>query len=70
MTLAGRLSVAKALEKHGRIRIGNDYAVVRNGLVYIETSSELTHPISATPLENPMTWDTFTHAYLLDKGEN
>lgn len=70
MTLEGRLITTKSLEQYGYVRLGNDYAYYRNGLVYIETKSELVHPFLGTPLENPMTLDTFTHLYLLNKGGN
>jgi hypothetical protein len=71
MTLSTRLLVAKSLEKHGRIAMNNTYANVVNGLVRFtgkqeDVQKELTLP-NGTVLENPMTWDTFTHIYLLNK---
>ena len=71
MTLSTRLLVAKSLEKHGRIAMNNTYANVANGLVRFtgkqeDIQKELTLP-NGEILENPMTWDTFTHIYLLYK---
>lgn len=71
MTLSSRLTVAKSLEKHGKIAMNNTYANVVNGLVRFtgkqeDIQKELTLP-SGEILENPMTWDTFTHIYLLYK---
>ena len=51
MTLENRLRTAERLEKQGKISIGNDIITVNNGLVYVN--------------DEPMTWDTFTHLYLL-----
>lgn len=51
MTLENRLKTAAKLEKQGKISIGNDIITVNDGLVYVNGK--------------PMTWDTFTHLYLL-----
>lgn len=67
MTLHKRIDLANKLEKNGEIRIGNDLAIDIGGLVKVISDEELVHPIYETPLENPMTWDTFTHLYLLNK---
>ena len=67
MTLHKRIDLANKLIKNGEIRIGNDIAIDIGGLVKVVTDEELVHPRLKTPLENPMTWDTFTHLYLLNK---
>ncbi len=71
MTLGSRLTVAKSLEKHGTICLNKVYAHNVGGLVKFtgkqeDVRQELTLP-NGTMLENPMTWDTFTHIYLLNK---
>lgn len=69
MQLHKRIDVANRLIKQGKIKIGDDYAINTGGLVRIVTDKQLIHPFTKTELENPMTWDTFTHLYLLDKEE-
>ena len=71
MTLSSRLTVAKSLEKHGTICLNKVYANDVSGLVRFtgkpeDVQEELTLP-NGEILENPMTWDTFTHIYLLNK---
>ena len=67
MEITKRIEIARKLEKAGSIRIGKDVATVRNGLIYIETETPPTNPYYGILLDNPMTWDDFTHIYLLDK---
>ena len=71
MTLSTRLMVAKSLKNHGTICLNKVYANDVGGLVKFtgklkDVQEELTLP-NGTVLENPMTWDTFTHIYLLNK---
>lgn len=67
MNLYQRLKHAEKLEKRGQLKIGKDVCIVKNGLVHVKTETQPMHPRYNYPLENPMTWDTFTHLYLLDK---
>lgn len=71
MKLDTRLTVAKSLEKHGTVCLNKVYAHDIGGLVRFtgkpeDVNEELTLP-DGTVLENPMTWDTFTHIYLYHK---
>lgn len=71
MTPYGRIITTNSLEAHGRIALGKIHAEVVNGLIRLtgkqeDVQKELTLP-NGTVLENPMTWDTFTHIYLLYK---
>ena len=69
MDTASRTKIAERLSKKGRIYIGKESISARNGLIYIETTAFPRHPLDTKLfLDNPMTWDTFTHIYLLDKG--
>ena len=69
MDAASRTKIAERLRKTGRIYIGKESISARNGLIYIETTAFPKHPLDTKLLlDNPMTWDTFTHIYLLDKG--
>ena len=69
MDITNRLKIADRLEERGRIYVGKDMVTIRNGLIYIETADFPRNPFdSRLLLNNPMTWDTFTHIYLLDKG--
>lgn len=55
MNLEQRLATAAKLEKRGKLTMPNgDMVSVYYGLVYLNRKI-------------PMTWDTFTHIYLLDK---
>ena len=47
-----RINLAKELEKKRKMRLNGDSIMVSNGLVYVN--------------ETPMTWDYFTHIYLLN----
>lgn len=71
MKLNTRLTVANSLEKHGTISLNKVRAHNIGGLVRFtgkqeDVQKELTLP-DGTVLENPMTWDTFTHIYLYHK---
>lgn len=69
MDTVSRTKIAERLSKKGRIYIGKESISARNGLVYIETTAFPKNPLDTKLfLDNPMTWDTFTHIYLLDKG--
>lgn len=69
MDTVSRTKIAERLRKTGRIYIGKETISARNGLVYIDTASFPKNPLDTSLLlDNPMTWDTFTHIYLLDKG--
>ena len=69
MDISKRLYIADKLRECGRIYVGKDMITFRNGLVYIENNAYPKNPLDQTlMLDNPMTWDTFTHIYLLDKG--
>lgn len=69
MDITNRMKVADKLQERGRIYVGRDMVTLRNGLIHIETADFPRHPFdSKLLLDNPMTWDTFTHIYLLDKG--
>lgn len=53
MKIEQRLAIAARIEKRKQITVGSDKVIAFNGLVYVN--------------KVPMTWDTFTHIYLLDK---
>lgn len=62
-----RYKIADQLERKGYLKIGNDEITLLPGhLVQINGSKQLIS-FSGYPIENPMTWDTFVHLYLLDK---
>ena len=66
-----RLDIAKRLERNGILTMGKHTLTLLPGhLVKVTGSEAPTHPISGYPLDNPMTWDSFVHIYLLDKGDN
>lgn len=67
MDIIQRFEIARKLERCGSIRIGKDVATLRNGLIYIESETPPMNPYHEILLDNPMTWDDFTHIYLLDK---
>ena len=69
MDTSSRTKIAERLRKTGRIYIGKESVSARNGLVHIDTTAFPKNPLDPNLLlDNPMTWDTFTHIYLLDKG--
>ena len=53
MNYEQRMRKAEELKRKREIKIGKDICISKNALVYINGS--------------PVTWDTFTHIYLLDK---
>ena len=72
MTIENRLATAERLEKNGIIEVAGVWALDVGGLVRIDSTNKeklkaaLTRD-DGTVLENPMTWDTFTHIFLLNK---
>ena len=72
MTIGKRLLTAGHLAKKGVIKINDVNAIDVGGLVRIDSKDpdKLKAALTldnGTMLENPMTWDTFTHIYLLNK---
>lgn len=76
MTIEKRLATAERLEKNGIIEVAGVWAIDIGGLVRIDSTNKeklkasLTRDdgqYNGTVLENPMTWDTFTHIFLLNK---
>jgi hypothetical protein len=60
-----RYKIAEKLERNGYLKIGDDELTLQPGhLVHVKGSQPL-HPVYGYPLDNPMTWDTFVHIYLL-----
>lgn len=72
MTIGERLLTANRLTKNGIIEIAGVWALDVGGLVRIDSTNKeklkaaLTRD-DGTVIENPMTWDTFTHIFLLNK---
>jgi hypothetical protein len=72
MTIGERLLTASKLTKKGIIEVAGVWALDVGGLVRIDSTNKaklkaaLTRD-DGTVLENPMTWDTFTHIFLLNK---
>lgn len=72
MTIEKRFATVERLEKNGIIEIAGVYALDVGGLVRIDSKNKdklkaaLTRD-DGTTIENPMTWDTFTHIFLLNK---
>ena len=60
MDLQERLELAQALEQKGQLWLDGKLIKVCDGLIHVESYDG--------PIENPMTWDTFTHMYLTDAG--
>ena len=72
MTIEKRFATAERLEKNGIIEVSGVYALDAGGLVKIASKNpdKLKAALTlgnGTVLENPMTWDTFTHIFLLNK---
>lgn len=73
MNFHQRIETARKLERRGKIFISNgrykrrDIATVCGGLIHVESQFPIVHPFEGYKLDNPMTWDTFTHLYLLRK---
>lgn len=72
MTIGERLLTANRLTKNGIIEVAGVWALDVGGLVRIDSTNKeklkaaLTRD-DGTILENPMTWDTFIHIFLLNK---
>lgn len=72
MTIEKRFATVERLEKNGIIEVAGVWALDIGGLVRIDSTNKdklkaaLTRD-DGTILENPMTWDTFTHIFLLNK---
>jgi hypothetical protein len=72
MTIEKRIDTANRLITRGLIEIAGVYALDVGGLVRIDSKNKeklkaaLTKD-DGTVIENPMTWDTFTHIFLLNK---
>lgn len=72
MTIGERLLTANRLTKNGIIEVAGVWALDVGGLVRIDSTNKeklkaaLTRD-DGTIIENPMTWDTFTHIFLLNK---
>jgi hypothetical protein len=72
MTIEKRIETANRLTKKGIIEVAGVYALDVGGLVRIDSKNKeklkaaLTRD-DGTVIENPMTWDTFTHIFLLNK---
>lgn len=67
MEINKRIELARQLKKSGSICIKKDVITSKGDLVYVKTDAPLLHPLYGCYLDNPMTWDTFTHLYLLNK---
>ena len=72
MTIEKRFATVERLEKNGIIEIAGVYALDVGGLVRIDSKNKEKLKAALTRddgpvLENPMTWDTFTHIFLLNK---
>ena len=62
-----RHKIAEKLERNGYLKIGKDELFLKPGHIVLVKGSQPTHPIYKTPLDNPMTWDSFVHLYLLER---
>lgn len=76
MTIEKRFATVERLEKNGIIEVAGVWAIDVGGLVRIDSTNKeklkvaLTRTdgqYNGTVLDNPMTWDTFTHIFLLNK---
>ena len=72
MIIGKRLLTASYLAKKGAVKIDGVCALNVGGLVKIDSDNpdKLKAALTlgdGTVLENPMTWDTFTHIFLLNK---
>lgn len=67
MDIMERIKTAERLERTGKLKIGEDVCILKGGLIYIDSKTPPLHPLYDTPLDNPMTWDSFIHLYLLNK---
>lgn len=75
MNLEKRLAIAAQLDRTGTVHINNgkgkpkDIVVICNSKIYVDSQFPIVHPFEGYKLDNPMTWDTFTHIYLLGKPD-
>ena len=72
MTIENRFAIVERLERNGIIYLSGVYARDIGGLVRIDSKYPEKLKAALTMddgrvLENPMTWDTFTHIFLLNK---
>ena len=72
MTIEKRFEIAERLERNGITYLSGVYALDIGGLVRIDSKYPEKLKAALTMddgivLENPMTWDTFTHIFLLNK---
>ena len=72
MTIENRFAIVERLERNGIIYLSGVYARDIGGLVRIDSKYPENLKAALTMddgrvLENPMTWDTFTHIFLLNK---
>ena len=73
MSLYQRLAITEKLQRRGKVFVSNgrykprDIATLRGGFIHVESKFPIVHPLYGYELENPMTWDTFTHLYLLER---
>jgi hypothetical protein len=76
MTIEKRFATVERLQKNGIIEVAGVYALDVGGLVRIHSTNKekLKTALTRTDgqyngmvLDNPMTWDTFTHLFLLNK---
>ena len=72
MTIENRFATVERLERNGITYLSGVYALDIGGLVRIDSKypEKLKAALTmddGTVLENPMTWDTFTHIFLLNK---
>ena len=73
MNIELRRAAAEVLKQRGIIFVSNGYnkprdiVTLRDNLIYVESKFSIVHPFEGYALDNPMTWDTFIHLYLLNK---
>lgn len=68
MNLMECIRITMQLERNGCVKVGKDKCILKpNHLVYVDAKTPPLHPYDKYPLDNPMTWDTFKHIYLLGK---
>lgn len=78
MEIQKRFEMGFRLMRRKALDIGGDRVILSDGLIYVYSYKDLdagsgalakiAHPMYPDVyLDNPMTWDTFTHIYLFDK---
>jgi hypothetical protein len=72
MTIEKRFETTDRLIKSGIIKVSGVYVLDVGALVRIDSRDKETLKAALTKddgtvIENPMTWDTFTHIFLLNK---